>query len=85
MISKLTLTFVVILLLPGMIRPVLAAEPIPDEAKAFQPSLGIRFVFDSNTYDSSTNQIESWIGIVTPAILFSTAPGPATLCAALQR
>ena len=65
-----------ILLLPGTICPVLAAEPIPDEERAFLPSLGVRFDFDSNTYDSSTNPIESWIGVVSPAILFSTAPGP---------
>ena len=42
--------------------------------EAFQPSLGIRFDFDSNIYDTSADEIESWIGIVTPAILFSTAP-----------
>ena len=59
-----------------MVRPVLAAEPIPDEERAFLPSVGVRFVFDSNTYDSSTNPIESWIGVVSPAILFSTSPGP---------
>ena len=58
-----------------MVCPVLAAEPIPDEAEAFQPSLGIHFDFDSNIYDSSADEIESWISVVTPAILLSTAPG----------
>ena len=74
MISRLKLTFVVILLLQGAVRPVVAAEPIPDDGQAFQPSLGIRFDFDSNIYDTSADEIESWIGIVAPAILLSTAP-----------
>jgi hypothetical protein len=52
----------------------LAAETIPDETKALQPSLGIRFDFDSNYFDTSESKIESWIGIITPAILLSTAP-----------
>ena len=83
MLSRLKLTFAVILLLPAIVlpapaaaqSPLLAAEQNPDEWKAIQPSLGISFDFDSNIYDSSTS-VESWIGIVKPAILFSTAPAP---------
>ena len=70
-VSRLALTFAVILLLPGA---VLAAERIPDDGKAIQPNLGIRFDFDSNIYSTSVDEIESWISIITPAILFSTAP-----------
>ena len=76
LIPRLTVALAVILLLPGMTRPALAAENSPDEERAFLPSIGVRFVFDSNTYDSSTVPIESWIGVVAPAMLLSTAPGP---------
>ena len=52
----------------------LAAERIPDDGKAIQPNLGIRFDFDSNIYSTSVDEIESWISIITPAILLRTAP-----------
>ena len=50
-IFRLTVALAVILLLPGMVRPVQAAEQSPDEDKAILPSLGIRFDFDSNIYE----------------------------------
>lgn len=80
MISRLKLTLVLILLLPGMVRPVLAAkqirERIPEQDQPILPSLGIHFTFDSDIYGSGENAVESWMAIATPAILFSTAPAP---------
>lgn len=64
---------VLILLWPGALQ-VLAAEKSSDEIKAIQPSLGFRAALDSNIYNTSTDEIDSWIGIITPAILLSTAP-----------
>ena len=75
----LKLAFLVILLLPGMVRPEGAAERMLDEGKTVLPNLGIRYEYDSNIYDSSMNETGSGIGIITPAILFSTAPQRYTL------
>lgn len=82
-VSWLKAVIAAIFLLPGVIRPVLAAEqsPLlaaeqnPDEWRPIQPNLGIRFDFDSNIYSSSSS-VESWVSVATPTILFSTAPAP---------
>lgn len=68
-----------IVLLPAITRPVLALEGKADEGRVIQPSLGVRYDLDSNIYDSSNSEIQSWIGIVTPTILFSTAQQRYTL------
>lgn len=75
MISMLPLRCLAILLpLAASIPAALAAETVPDEDRAVQPSLGVRFLFDSNTYDTASNAIDSWIGVIKPSILLTTAP-----------
>jgi hypothetical protein len=69
----------VILLIPGAPRPVLAADRNPDEGRAIQPSVGIRYDYDSNIYDSRMNEVGSGIGIITPAIVFTTPEEDYTL------
>jgi hypothetical protein len=68
------LVFVVMLLMAGAVRPVFAIEGGRDDGKAVQSSLGVRNDFDSNIYKTTANEVESWIGIVSPAIRFSTHP-----------
>jgi hypothetical protein len=77
--SRIKLAFLVILLIPGASHPVLAVERNPDEGRAIQPSVGIRYDYDSNIYDSSMNEVGSGIGIITPAILFITPEQDYTL------
>lgn len=67
------------LLLQAVTRPVQAAENNPDKGAAIQSSLGVRYALDSNIYDSNADEVQSWIGIVTPAILFSAAEQRYTL------
>jgi hypothetical protein len=70
--SKLTLALVVILLLISTIPSVLGQQN-SDKGKTVQTGLGIRYDYDSNIYNTSMSEVESWIGIVTPSILLSTA------------
>ena len=72
-VARLTSSLVFVLLLL-MADSIAAAEPTADEEKAFQPSLGIHFAFDSNIYDTNANPTGSWINTLTPALLLSTAP-----------
>ena len=72
-VARLTSSLVFVLLLL-MADSIAAAEPTADEGKAFQPSLGIHFAFDSNIYDTNANPTGSWINTLTPALLLSTAP-----------
>lgn len=53
-------------------HPVLADEA--DIEPAIQPSLGLRMIYDSNIYDSNMTEVESWIGVITPAILITSSP-----------
>ena len=61
-----------ILLLISTIPAVLAQQN-SDKGKTIQTGLGIRYDYDSNIYNTSMSEVESWIGIVTPSILLSTA------------
>jgi len=51
-----------------------ASEQPPENTKAFNPSLGVRFDYDSNIYDTNSTVIASWIATLSPVIVLSSAP-----------
>jgi hypothetical protein len=71
--SKLKFT-IVVSLLAGAIGPVVASERSRDEGGTLEYGAGVRIDYDSNIYDISGHEVESWIGVVMPVVHFSTAP-----------
>jgi hypothetical protein len=64
----------VVILLAGTIDLAFAAEQSPDDAGPIQYGVGVSFDYDSNIYDISSDEVDSWIGIAMPVVNFSTAP-----------
>ncbi|MFK8030324.1 MAG: outer membrane beta-barrel protein [Gammaproteobacteria bacterium] len=56
--------------------PALAIDLDDEDLQAIQPSIGLQAVYDSNIFDSSSDEIDSLITIVAPTLLLSTAPAP---------
>ena len=52
-----------------------AQEPESNEAGGLTASVGIHADFDDNLFDSNADEIDSWIGRISPDILLSTTPG----------
>ena len=53
--------------------PVLAQQS--DDEGGFQANVGLIFDFNDNIFDSSTEEIESWIARISPDLLLSSTPG----------
>lgn len=53
--------------------PVLAQES--DDEGGFQANVGVKFDLNDNIYDSSDDEVESWIGRLSPELSVSSAPG----------
>ena len=50
------------------------AQQVDDEG-GFEANVGLHFDLNDNIYDSSTQEIESWIARISPELSLSSAPG----------
>ena len=64
-----------IALVAGWLSAAPALAQQSDDEGGLQANVGLHFDLNDNIYDSSTQEIESWIARISPDLLLSSTPG----------
>ncbi len=64
-----------IALVAGWLSAASALAQQSDDEGGLQANVGLHFDLNDNIYDSSTQEIESWIARISPDLLLSSTPG----------
>ncbi|MDH3751895.1 MAG: hypothetical protein OEU40_15015, partial [Gammaproteobacteria bacterium] len=65
----------IIALVTGWLSAASALAQQSEDEGGLQANVGLHFDLNDNIYDSSTQEIESWIARISPDLLLSSTPG----------